>query len=237
MPTDQPVVKLREISRVYFKPDGSVLVEALKDVDLDIPRGQSIAIMGASGSGKSTLMNILGCLDRPTSGTYTLDGKDVASLDDQSISAIRGREIGFVFQSFNLIPQLTVKENVEIPLYYQKVSPQKRQEQSAEILELVGLSDRVEHKPSELSGGQQQRAAIARALVTNPSILLADEPTGNLDSKTGEDVLKLFDALHDDGLTTIVVTHDSSIGDRCERVIHLVDGFIDEDSLNGVPKQ
>ncbi len=162
MPTEQPVVKLREISRIYYKPDGSVLVEALIDVDLDIQRGQSIAIMGASGSGKSTLMNILGCLDRPTVGTYVLDGQDVASLNDQSLSTIRGKEIGFVFQSFNLIPQLTIKENVEVPLYYQKIPPQKRNELSIKMLDRVGLANRVEHKPTELSGGQQQRAAIAR---------------------------------------------------------------------------
>ncbi len=232
MPTEDTVVKLSKIERVYYKPDGSVLVEALGGIDLEIPRGQSIAIMGASGSGKSTLMNILGCLDRPTAGEYTLDGSAVGQLDDHSLSSIRGREIGFVFQSFNLIPQLTIEENIEVPLYYQKVHPAQRRERTLEMLELVGLSNRVGHKPSELSGGQQQRAAIARALVTNPSILLADEPTGNLDSQTGRDVLALFDALHDDGLTTILVTHDAEVGKRCQRVLYLKDGFIDTDRYN-----
>jgi putative ABC transport system ATP-binding protein len=232
MPTDDPVVKLRKIERVYYKPDGSVLVEALRGIDLDVPSGQSIAIMGASGSGKSTLMNILGCLDRPTSGEYTLDGNSVATLDDRALSSIRGKEIGFVFQSFNLIPQLTIEENIEVPLYYQQIHPKQRRERTLAMLDLVGLSNRVGHKPSELSGGQQQRAAIARALVTRPSILLADEPTGNLDSQTGNDVLALFDALHDDGLTTIMVTHDEEVGNRCQRVIHLKDGLIDKDCLH-----
>ena len=232
MPTDDTVVKLRKIERVYFKPDGSVLVNALGGIDLDIPGGQSLAIMGASGSGKSTLMNILGCLDQPTAGTYTLDGNETANLDDETLSKIRGQQIGFVFQSFNLIPQLTIEENIDVPLYYQKVRPAERRERTLEMLELVGLSNRVGHKPGELSGGQQQRAAIARALVTKPSILLADEPTGNLDSQTGNDVLKLFDTLHDEGLTTIMVTHDEQVGNRCQRVLHLKDGLIDKDTQN-----
>jgi len=232
MPTDDSVVKLRKIERVYFKPDGSVLVEALGGVDLDVPRGQSIAIMGASGSGKSTLMNILGCLDRPTSGEYTLDGNAVANLDDQALSSNRGSEIGFVFQSFNLIPQLTIEENIEVPLYYQQLHHSNRRERTLEMLNRVGLSNRVGHKPSELSGGQQQRAAIARALVTKPSILLADEPTGNLDSQTSSEVLALFDELHNEGLTTIIVTHDEEVGNRCQRIIHLKDGFIDTDCFN-----
>ncbi|MAI67803.1 MAG: macrolide ABC transporter ATP-binding protein [Phycisphaerae bacterium] len=232
MPTYDTVVKLRKIERLYYKPDGSVLVKALQGVDLDVPSGQSIAIMGASGSGKSTLMNILGCLDRPTSGEYTLGGHEVATLEDQTLSKIRGQQIGFVFQSFNLIPQLTIEENIEVPLYYQRVSPTERRERTLAMLDLVGLSDRVGHKPGELSGGQQQRAAIARALVTKPSILLADEPTGNLDSQTGNDVLALFDTLHAEGLTTIMVTHDDEVGKRCQRVIHLKDGLIDTDKFN-----
>ncbi len=232
MPSDDTVVKLREIKRIYYKPDGSVLVEALCGINLDIPRGQSVAIMGASGSGKSTLMNILGCLDQPTEGSYELDGQKVANIDDKLLSTIRGEEIGFVFQSFNLIPQLTIAENVEVPLYYQQISPAERRQRTVEILDRVGLSDRIEHKPSELSGGQQQRAAIARALVTNPSVLLADEPTGNLDSETGADVLALFDTLHEEGLTSVLVTHDDNIGKRCQRIIHLTDGNIDRDILN-----
>lgn len=235
MPSDKSVVNLQDIKRVYYKPDGSVLVEALAGIDLEIPDGQSIAIMGASGSGKSTLMNILGCLDRATQGSYFLDGKDVALLDDKALSSVRGRTIGFIFQSFNLIPQLTIVENVEVPLFYQRVPQSQRRVRTLEMLDRVGLSDRAGHRPGELSGGEQQRAAIARALVTEPSILLADEPTGNLDSRTGNDVMKLFDSLHEDGLTTIVVTHDPLIGKRCERIIHLSDGLIDSDMMqNGV---
>jgi putative ABC transport system ATP-binding protein len=235
MPNDKPVVNLQNIKRVYYKPDGSILVEALAGVDLEIPKGQSIAIMGASGSGKSTLMNILGCLDRATEGSYFLDGKDVALLDDRTLSAVRGKTIGFVFQSFNLIPQLTILENVEVPLFYQRIPIAQRRILTLEMLDRVGLSDRTGHRPGELSGGQQQRAAIARALVTDPSILLADEPTGNLDTRTGNDVMELFDSLHDEGLTTILVTHDEKIGSRCERIIHLDDGLIDNDTMrNGV---
>jgi putative ABC transport system ATP-binding protein len=235
MPSHKPVVNLQKIKRVYYKPDGTILVEALAGVDLEIPKGQSIAIMGASGSGKSTLMNILGCLDRATEGCYFLDGKDVALLDDQTLSTVRGNTIGFVFQSFNLIPQLTILENVEVPLFYQRMPITQRRNLTVEMLDRVGLSDRTGHRPGELSGGQQQRAAIARALVTNPSILLADEPTGNLDTSTGNDVMELFDSLHEDGLTTIIVTHDEKIGSRCERIIHLADGLIDKDTMrNGV---
>ena len=235
MPNDKPVVNLQNIKRVYYKPDGSILVEALAGVDLVIPEGQSIAIMGASGSGKSTIMNILGCLDRATEGSYFLDGKDVALLDDQTLSSVRGNTIGFVFQSFNLIPQLTILENVEVPLFYQRMPIAQRRILALEMLDRVGLSDRTGHRPGELSGGQQQRASIARALVTDPSILLADEPTGNLDTSTGNDVMELFDSLHDDGLTTILVTHDEKIGRRCERIIHLDDGLIDNDTMrNGI---
>jgi len=231
MAEDDPVVKLREIERIYYKPDGSILVRALRGIDLDVLHGQSAAIMGASGSGKSTLMNIIGCLDQPTSGVFLLANKDVANLDDKDLSTIRGEEIGFVFQSFNLISQLTIAENVAVPLYYQRVHQTIRRERALDILEQVGLADRVNHRPNELSGGQQQRAAIARALVTKPSILLADEPTGNLDSETSEDVMCLFDRLHDEGLTTLMVTHDEKVGDRCQRIIHLTDGTIDMDTI------
>tara|TARA_B100001750_G_scaffold124545_1_gene98888 strand:- start:36 stop:569 length:534 start_codon:yes stop_codon:yes gene_type:complete len=177
-------------------------------------------------------MNILGCLDKPTDGVYLLDGVDVSSLDDQSLSKARGGKIGFVFQSFNLIPQLTIEENVEVPLFYQKDNPVHRKQKSIEMLKKVGLGDRLNHRPSELSGGQQQRAAIARALVTHPSILLADEPTGNLDSKTSVEVLDLFDELHNEGLTTIIVTHDEDIGKHCQRIIRLSDGLIETDTLH-----
>lgn len=223
---------MRGIERVYYKPDGSILVSALRGVDLDVPAGQSLAIMGPSGSGKSTLMNILGCLDQPTSGSISIAGQDVSSLDDAELSLVRGKQIGFVFQSFNLIPQLTIEQNVEVPLFYRRIrAPQRRIEATA-ILDRVGLGDRIGHKPSELSGGQQQRAAIARALVTNPSILLADEPTGNLDSKTGNDILQLFDEMNADGLTIMIVTHDEEVGKRCNRTIQLLDGLIDRDTMN-----
>lgn len=231
MPYEKPVVNLQNIKRVYYKPDGTILVEALGGIDLKIPEGQSIAIMGASGSGKSTLMNILGCLDKATEGNYLLNGNDVAMLDDQALSTVRGSTIGFVFQSFNLIPQLTILENVEVPLFYQRMPISQRRNLTLKMLDRVGLADRVGHRPGELSGGQQQRAAIARALVTEPSILLADEPTGNLDRNTGNDVMDLFDSLHDEGLTTILVTHDEKIGNRCERTIHLSDGLIDNDTV------
>jgi len=226
------IVSMSGIERVYYKPDGSILVSALRGVDLDVPAGQSLAIMGPSGSGKSTLMNILGCLDQPTSGSISIAGQDVSSLDDAELSLVRGKQIGFVFQSFNLIPQLTIEQNVEVPLFYRRIrAPQRRIEATA-ILDRVGLGDRIGHKPSELSGGQQQRAAIARALVTNPSILLADEPTGNLDSKTGNDILQLFDEMNADGLTIMIVTHDEEVGKRCNRTIQLLDGLIDRDTKN-----
>ncbi len=217
--------------KVYRKPDGTVMVEALRGIDLDIPRGQYIAIMGASGSGKSTLMNILGCLDRPTEGSYTVDGEDTRNMADEPLSIFRGRKIGFVFQAFNLIPQLTVEENVATPLFYQAVPKPDRIRRAIESLALVNLDDRVGHRPSELSGGQQQRAAIARALVTNPVILMADEPTGNLDSTTGRSILKLFENLHSQGMTLIMVTHDDSIAKRCERVVRLKDGLIEFDRM------
>jgi len=228
-----PTAVLRGISKHYYKPDGTILVEALKSVDLEIPAGQFCAIMGSSGSGKSTLMNILGCLDRPTAGSYLLEGLDVATLDDTALSRARGRRIGFVFQAFNLISELTIVENVEVPLFYQGLPRAERLRKAVERLELVGLADRLGHRPSELSGGQQQRVAIARSLVTDPAILMADEPTGNLDSRTGTAILDLFDQLHDEGLTIIMVTHDDSVADRCERVVRLADGEIASDERGG----
>jgi putative ABC transport system ATP-binding protein len=189
--------------------------------------------MGSSGSGKSTLMNILGCLDRPTGGSYLLEGLDVATLDDTALSRARGRRIGFVFQAFNLISELTIVENVEVPLFYQGLPRAERLRKAIERLEMVGLADRLGHRPSELSGGQQQRVAIARSLVTDPAILMADEPTGNLDSRTGNAILGLFDELHAQGLTIIMVTHDDAVAERCERVVRLADGEIERDEAGG----
>jgi putative ABC transport system ATP-binding protein len=187
--------------------------------------------MGASGSGKSTLMNMLGCLDRPTTGSYLLDGEDVSVMPDERLSGYRGRKIGFVFQAFNLISELTVLENVEVPLLYQSVNRAERRERAIEKLKLVGLGDRLGHRPRELSGGQQQRTAIARALVTEPVVLMADEPTGNLDSSTGEAILAVIEDLHDRGMTIIMVTHDDRISQRCERIFRLKDGLVESDRL------
>jgi len=226
-----PIAELRALKKIYYKPDGSIMVEALRGIDVTIRRGEYVAIMGASGSGKSTLMNILGCLDRPTQGEYLLDGKGITTMGDEELSIYRGRKIGFVFQAFNLIPQLTVEANVEVPLFYQGVSPKERRRQAIAALELVALADRLGHRPRELSGGQQQRVAIARALVTKPAILMADEPTGNLDSKTGQAILKTFEDLHKIGMTIIMVTHDDSIAKRCKRVVRLADGLVCEDRL------
>ncbi|HWB20145.1 MAG TPA: ABC transporter ATP-binding protein [Phycisphaerales bacterium] len=226
------VAQLIDLNKTYYKPDGSVLVQALKSLTLNIDQGEYIAIMGSSGSGKSTLMNLLGCLDRPTSGSYILDGRDVATLTDDELSRARGEKIGFVFQAFNLISELDIVHNVEVPLFYQRVPPHERRRQALEKLSAVGLSERLTHRPRELSGGQQQRVAIARALVTNPAILLADEPTGNLDSKTGEEILSLFDSLHATGMTIIMVTHDPRVAGRCQRTVRLRDGLLESDVLN-----
>ena len=228
------LVQLRGIAKTYFKPDGSVLVKALRPLDLDIARGSYVAIMGASGSGKSTLMNILGCLDQPTEGTYHLDGADVSRLDDDDVSQIRGRTIGFIFQAFNLISELTIVENVEVPLFYQGVPKPRRRDLAIERLEQVGLGDRLTHRPKELSGGQQQRVAIARSLAASPSIIMADEPTGNLDSSTGTAILDLLGELHAEGMTIIMVTHDDDVADRCQRIVRLRDGAIESDRRGGL---
>ncbi len=224
-----PVADLRGVRKVYFKPDGSVLVEALRGIDLRIEPGEYLAIMGASGSGKSTLMNILGCLDRPTSGSYQLDGRDVSVMDDQELSRVRRERIGFVFQAFNLISELNTVENVEVPLFYQGVSRAQRRRRAMSKIEKVGLADRITHRPSELSGGQQQRVAIARALVNEPAVIMADEPTGNLDSATGEAILNLLGDLHAGGMTILVVTHDPRVADRCQRIVRLSDGLVESD--------
>jgi putative ABC transport system ATP-binding protein len=228
----EPVAELRELKKTYFKPDGSIMVEALRGIDLVIRRGEYVAIMGASGSGKSTLMNVLGCLDRPTEGVYLLGGSDVTTMSDEELSRFRGRTIGFVFQAFNLIPQLTVEENVEVPLFYQDVPKPVRRQRAIDSLTLVGLGDRLGHRPRELSGGQQQRVAIARALVTTPVVLMADEPTGNLDSATGAAILNTLDDLHRQGMTILIVTHDNAVAARCQRIVRLRDGLIESDIRN-----
>ena len=218
------VVNIEKLSKTYTI--GPVQLPALSDLDLKIEQGQYIAIMGPSGSGKSTLLNLLGCLDRPTSGRYLLDGRDVSRLDDNQLSLIRGRYIGFIFQSYNLIGQLNVLENIELPMFYQGISEDESAVRAGRLAEMVGLSDRLKHRPSELSGGQQQRVAIARALANDPLIILADEPTGNLDSQSGADILSILNDLHSKGKTLIAVTHDQGIAARAERTIYLFDGRI-----------
>jgi putative ABC transport system ATP-binding protein len=211
---------------------GDIDVPALHDIDLLIDKNEYVAIMGPSGSGKSTLMNILGCLDTPTKGRYYFKQQDVSTLDDDSLSAMRNKEIGFIFQNFNLLPRMNALQNVELPLIYSGMLPSERKERALKSLEKVGLLDRINHKPSELSGGQKQRVAIARALVTRPGILLADEPTGALDSKTGEDIMGLFHELHKEGNTIILITHEQEIADYAERIIFIRDGKIHSDSPN-----
>ncbi|OHB62793.1 MAG: ABC transporter, partial [Planctomycetes bacterium RBG_13_62_9] len=211
---------------------GANELRVLRDINLTIAAGEYVAIMGPSGSGKSTLLNMIGCLDRPTSGDYLLGGQSVSVLDDDDLSMIRGARIGFVFQSFNLIAQLNVVENIEIPMYYQGYSERQSAARAVELATMVGLGERMGHRPSELSGGQQQRVAIARALANDPLIILADEPTGNLDSASGADILVILDRLHGEGKTLIVVTHDEHIAAHAERVIRLFDGCIDKVEIN-----
>ncbi|MHC4071222.1 MAG: ABC transporter ATP-binding protein [Planctomycetota bacterium] len=212
---------------------GTMELKVLRDIALTIKSGEYVAIMGPSGSGKSTLLNMIGCLDRPTSGDYWLGGENVALLEDDDLSLIRGARIGFIFQSFNLISQLNVIENIEVPMYYQGCSEHESAERARELASMVGLADRLGHRPSELSGGQQQRVAIARSLANNPLIVLADEPTGNLDSESGAEILKILDRLHNEGKTLIVVTHDEGIAKTAERVVELFDGRIKRDSRKG----
>ena len=208
---------------------GETTVRALKGVDLLVHRNEYVAIMGPSGSGKSTLMNMIGCLDTPTTGRYALNGRDVALMEDDQLAEIRNKEVGFVFQTFNLLPRSTSLQNVELPLVYAGVVSEERRRRAEEVLEAVGLGDRSYHKPNELSGGQRQRVAIARALVNNPSILLADEPTGNLDSGTGREIMAIFESLYNRGNTIIVVTHEEEVASHARRVIRLRDGFIESD--------
>ncbi len=224
----QPIVRLENIRKRYQM--GPVLVEALKGLSLDIAPGEYLSIMGPSGCGKSTLLNILGCLDRPTDGRYLLGGDDVSRLEDDALSAIRGARLGFIFQSYNLIQQLTVIENIEMPLFYQDRNEDEARETAVKLAERVGLGSRLDHRPFELSGGQQQRVAIARALAMNPLVILADEATGNLDSSSGREILALFDELNAQGKTLIMVTHDTAVGERAGRCIRLRDGLLESDT-------
>ena len=222
-----PVIRVGELHKNYRM--GTETVQALRGVDCVIEENEYVAVMGPSGSGKSTLMNIIGCLDRPSTGEYWLSGENVSKLGDKALARVRNQRIGFVFQTFNLLPRATALQNVEVPLMYGGIGRKARRERAREALEHVGLGDRMKHKPNELSGGQRQRVAVARALVNEPNILLADEPTGNLDSRTGRDMMALFDALHDAGQTIILVTHEPDIAAHAGRHIHLHDGVVTED--------
>lgn len=229
----ESLIEIRDLTKVYGT--GETAVHALRGINLTVQQGEFVAIMGPSGSGKSTLMNILGCLDRPTSGTYVLDGEDVSRLSRNQLAGVRNRKIGFVFQSYNLLPRLTAARNVMLPLLYdsrQRLSDEECYRRAVAALERVGLGDRIHHKPNQLSGGQQQRVAIARALVNNPSIILADEPTGNLDTKSSHEIMALLQELHRQGATIVMVTHEPDIGQYAERVLHLLDGQIASDRPN-----
>ncbi|GJM19477.1 MAG: ABC transporter ATP-binding protein [Phycisphaeraceae bacterium] len=228
--TARDVVELQDVTRVYRMGDQDV--HALAGVSLTIERGSFWAIMGSSGSGKSTMLNVLGCLDRPTSGTYHLEGKDVARLSDDELSDVRLAHLGFVFQNFNLIPQLTVRENIELPLNYQGIDGAEAAERAAALADKVGLGDRLGHRPTQLSGGQQQRVAIARALANDPAILLADEPTGNLDTATGDEVMALLDELHAQGKTIVMVTHEPEIAAHATHHLHMRDGLVERIAHN-----
>ncbi|MBN2745136.1 MAG: ABC transporter ATP-binding protein [Bacteroidales bacterium] len=224
------MIKITEL-RKYFKV-GTQVVKALQGVDLVVRKNEYVAIMGASGSGKSTLMNIIGCLDTPTSGTYFLNGQDVSGMNDNQLAEVRNKEIGFIFQTFNLLPRSTALDNVILPMVYAGKNKKEREQRGIEVLRQVALSDRMEHRPNELSGGQRQRVAVARALVNKPSIILADEPTGNLDSKTSIEIMALFNDIHKNGNTVIVVTHEEDIALHAHRIIRLRDGLIESDILN-----
>ena len=226
----EEVIRLNEISR-HFKV-GSELVRALRSITLTINKNEFVALMGPSGSGKSTLMNLLGCLDTPTSGQYFLNGNDVSRMDDNELAEIRNKEIGFIFQTFNLLPRSTALENVMLPLIYAGFNRTKRTKRAEEVLEDVSLSDRIQHKPNELSGGERQRVAVARALVNHPSIILADEPTGNLDSKTSIEIMGLLEEIHKAGNTILVVTHEETIARHAHRIIRLIDGMVESDEIN-----
>lgn len=226
----KPIIDIKAITRDFQL--GSETVHVLKGIDLLINKGEYVALMGPSGSGKSTLMNILGCLDTPTAGSYILNGKQVSEMPDDELAEIRNKEIGFVFQTFNLMPRTTALDNVALPMVYAGYSKNDRTERATEVLTQVGLADRMDHKPNQLSGGQRQRVAVGRALVNKPSIILADEPTGNLDSKTSVEIMKLFGEIHANGNTVILVTHEEDIADHAHRIIRLRDGVIENDSRN-----
>lgn len=224
----QPIIQITNIKRDF--PLGNEIVHVLKGIDLTINKGEYVALMGPSGSGKSTLMNLLGCLDTPTSGEYILNGKKVSEMQDDELASIRNKEIGFVFQTFNLMPRTTALDNVALPMVYAGKSKAERNARATEVLTQVALDDRMDHKPNQLSGGQRQRVAVARALVNSPSIILADEPTGNLDSKTSVEIMALFDAIHAKGNTVILVTHEEDIAEHAHRIIRLRDGVIESDN-------
>ena len=226
----QPVIQVSHLRKTYTM--GQTKVHALKDVSIDIDANEYVALMGPSGSGKSTLMNLLGCLDTPTDGQYVLNGTDVSSMDDGDLAEVRNKEIGFVFQTFNLLPRQSSLENVALPLVYAGMSRNQRLNRAEEVLTMVGLGDRTDHKPNELSGGQRQRVAIARALVNSPSIILADEPTGNLDTKTSIEIMQIFEQIHRAGNTVILVTHEPDIADHAHRIIRLRDGLVESDERN-----
>jgi putative ABC transport system ATP-binding protein len=223
-----PLIRMQGVTKTYDA--GELAVQALRGIDIEIEKGQMVAIIGPSGSGKSTLMHILGCLDAPTEGSYRLEGKDVSELSGFQLAAIRNQKVGFVFQTFNLLPKASLLRNVELPLLYAGVGGAERKELALAALDKVCLRERAKHRPSELSGGQRQRAAIARAIVNEPSLILADEPTGNLDTKTGLEILEIFDRMHARGETIVIVTHDPRIAERCERVVSIVDGRIEDDT-------
>jgi putative ABC transport system ATP-binding protein len=232
--TDQQVlIDIQNLKKIYTM--GDQLVHALKSVNLKIYKGDYMALMGPSGSGKSTLMNMIGCLDSPTEGSYILNGNDVSTMRDDDLAEIRNIEIGFVFQTFNLIPRLSALENVALPLIYAGWSKSKRLARAEEVLKSVGLGDRMDHRPNELSGGQRQRVAVARALVNNPSLILADEPTGNLDSKTSIEIMGLFEEIHKKGNTIVIVTHEPDIANHCHRIVRLRDGVVESDIMNESP--